>query len=96
MCDMDIEKLAQDTIHDVLERIKSEPSILLDMPSMTSHDFDIVIPGVGIDNAWRIIQEHYDLRPSDLQKVKNLCEEMKGESNHEQGSGESTERGVDN
>lgn len=96
MCDMDIEKLAQDTIHDVLERIKSEPSILLDMPSMTSHDFDIVIPGVGIDNAWRIIQEHYDLRPSDLQKVKSLCEEMKGESSYGQGTGEGTERGVGN
>lgn len=69
MADIDFEKLAQ-------ECASSEPTILM---GTTPPNRDIVIPGVGIDSAWKIIQEHYDLRPSDLQKVKDLCEEMKGD-----------------
>lgn len=69
MADIDVEKLAQ-------EYASSEPTILM---GTTPPNRDIVIPGVSIDSAWKIIQEHYDLRPSDLQKVKDLCEEMKGD-----------------
>lgn len=71
MVDIDFEKLTQ-------EHASSEPTILMGT-TPPNRDRDIVIPGVGIDSAWKIIQEHYDLRPSDLQKVKDLCEEMKGD-----------------
>ena len=69
MADIDFEKLVQ-------EHASSEPTILM---GTTPPDRDIIIPGVNIDGVWKTIQEHYDLRPSDLQKVKDLCEEMKGD-----------------
>lgn len=69
-------------IRSAIDRIRVEPmTIMTGMP--TTPPVDIMIPGLHLDNAWRLIQEHYDLSPSELQKVKDYCVQLRGENNHE-------------